>query len=133
MKQIPFAISISVKSVEVKNAFAVVAPLIAGPHLRRVTWPHPVSQTRYSSKPKKHLSSYKRLTVVRDGGPLIQLAFVGPGIKAAALDVPKRGPVCRAGLHVADPVALPFPQAISPTILWPEVRREKHTNSPGSS
>lgn len=64
--------------------------------------------------------------MVWDGSPFIQLPFEGPGIKAAALDVPERGPVCGAGLHVADPVALPFPQAVFPTILWPGVGRKKH-------
>lgn len=65
------------------------------------------------------------LTVIRDWGPLVQLPFVGPGVKPAALDVAERRLVRGAGPHAANPEALSLPNAIFATVFWPGVGKEE--------
>lgn len=70
----------------------------------------------------------ERLTGIGDWAPLVKLPFVGPMVKTAALDLPKRGLACRTRLCIADPEAFPFSQAVFPAILGAEHWKEKATH-----
>lgn len=80
-----------------------------------------------------HTEARERLTGIGDWAPLVKLPLVGTVVKTAALDLPKRGLVCRTRLCIADPEAFPFSQAVFPAILGAEDWKEKPTHPHQSS
>lgn len=89
---------------------------------------YPHFQAYISPTPPLWRKAREMLTGIGDWAPLVKLPFVGPVVKTAALDLPKRGLVCRTQLGIADPEAFPFSQAVFPTILGAEDWKEKPTH-----